>query len=119
MKEYSEVVITAFATYTRTVDLMKATGLSKSTIVKYKNDSHLRELAEERRLQVVKESVYKMQSELTKCVDTLVEIRDNTENNPQIRVYACNCIMNHCRDWTLSVDVMERIEALERIEEDG
>ncbi len=118
MNTYSERVITAFATYTKTVDLVKATGLSKSTIVRYKKDSHLLELAEERRLQVVKESVYKMQSELTRCVDTLVQIRDSAEVNPQIRVYACNCIMNHCRDWTLSVDVMERVEALEKIGED-
>lgn len=117
--KYSEVVVSAFATFTKTSELMKATGLSKATIVRYKKDSHLIELAEERRLQVVQESVYKMQSELTKCVDTLVQIRDNTEVNPQTRVYACNCIMNHCRDWTLSVDVMERVEALERMEEDG
>ena len=119
MKNYSEVVITAFATYTKTSDLMKATGLSRTTIVKYRKDSHLIKLAEERRLQVVQESVYKMQSELTKCVDTLIHIRDDKEVNPQIRVYACNCIMNHCRDWTLSVDVLERVEALERMEEDG
>lgn len=117
--KYSEVVISAFAIYQKTTDIMKATGLSKTTVCKYKKDSHLLELAEERRLQIVKESVYKMQSELTKCVDTLIEIRDNTENNPQIRVYACNCILNHCRDWTLSVDVMERVEALERISEEN
>lgn len=119
MKEYSEIVITAFATFTKTVDLMKATGLSKTTVVRYKQDSHLQELANERRLQIVKESVYKMQSELTKCVDTLVKIRDNEEINPQIRIYACNSIMNHCRDFTLSVDVMERVEALEKMEEES
>lgn len=119
MKEYSEVIISAFAVYTRTVDLMKATGLSKATIVKYKKDTRLMELAEERRLQVVKESVYKMQSELTKCIDTLVALRDSPEVNPQVRVSACNSIMNHCRDFTLSVDVIERLEALERMEEDG
>ena len=115
MKEYSEIVITAFATYTRNIDLMKATGLSKSTIVKYKKDRKLLELAAERRLQVVRESVYKMQSELTKCVETLVKIRDNEEVNSQIRIYACNCIMNQCKDWTMSIDVLERLQALEEI----
>lgn len=113
MKRYSEEVITAFATYTRTCDLVNATGLARGTIVKYKKDKELLRLADERRRQIVKQSVFKMQSELTKCVNTLVEIRDNTTINPQIRVYACNCIMNHCKDFTLSVDVMERIEELE------
>ena len=116
--EYSEVIISAFATYTKTVDLMAATGLSKTTIVRYKKDSHLMELARERRLLVVKEAVYKMQSEVMKCVDTLVEIRDDTSVNPQIRMYACNSIMNQCKDFTMSVDVIERIEALERTETD-
>lgn len=114
---YSELVITAFATYTKTVDLVSVTGLARSTIVKYKKDKELQRLADERRLQVVRESVYKMQAELTKCVDTLIKIRDNEENNPQIRVYACNCIMNHCRDWTLSVDVMKQIEELKTARE--
>ena len=118
MKEYSEVVITAFATYTRTIDLMTATGLCKTTIIKYKKDKRLLELATERRLQVVKESVFKMQSELTKCVDTLVRIRDDEEINPQIRVYACNCIMNQCKDWTMSIDVLDRLKALEEITKD-
>lgn len=117
MRNYSELVITAFATFTKISDLMSVTGLSRSTIIRYKKDDHLKELAEERRLQVVKEAVYKMQSELTKCVDTLVQIRDDTSVNPQIRVTACNCILNHCRDWTLSVDIMERVEALEKMEE--
>ena len=114
--KYTELVITAFATYTKTVDLMNVTGLSKQTIVNYKKDKKLLKLAEERRLQIVRQATYKMQSELTKCVDTLVSIRDNEENNPQIRVYACNCIMNHCKDWTLSVDVLDRLQALEQLQ---
>ena len=117
MKAYSELVITAFATFTRVSDLVRVTGLSKSTIIRYKKDEHLMELADERRLQVIQEAVYKMQSELTKCVDTLVEIRDDSTVNPQIRVTACNCLLNHCRDWTLSVDIMERVEALEKADE--
>lgn len=112
--KYSEVVINAFATYTKTVDLIQATGLSKGTICKYKRDSELMKLAQERRNQVVKEAVYKMQSELTKSVDVLVSIRDNEDVNAQTRAYVCNLLLNHCRDWTLSVDILERVEALEK-----
>ena len=112
--EYSEIVISAFAAFTKTIDLMKATGLSRPTINKYKKDSHLMELAAERRSQVVKEAVYKMQTELTKCIDTLAQIRDDKTNNPQIRAYACNCIMNHCKGWTVTLDITERVEALEK-----
>ncbi|SFB86903.1 hypothetical protein [Butyrivibrio sp. YAB3001] len=119
MKEYSEIVIAAFATFTKTVDLMNATGLSKSTIVKYKKDEQLKGLAQERRQQIVKESVYKLQSELTKCVDVLAKIRDDTSINPQVRVYACNSIMSHWKEFTLTVDLIERIERLEQIENEN
>ena len=114
--KYSELIINAFATYTRTIDLANATQLSRQTIIKYKKDEELQKLADERRMQVVKESVYKMQSELTKCVDTLVKIRDDEENNAQVRIYACNCIMNHCKEWTLSIDVLDRLQALEALQ---
>ena len=118
MKEYSEKVITAFAIYQKTSDLVKVTGLSRSTIVRYKKDESLLKLATERRLQAVKQSVYKMQSELFKCVEVLSGIRDNTEARPEVRVLACNSIMNQCKDWTLSVDVLERLEALELAQKD-
>lgn len=114
MKKYSELIINSFAMYTRTVDLMRETGLCKNTICQYKKDKRLLELANERRLQVVKESVYKMQSELTKSVEVLASLRDNEEVNAQTRAYCCNLLLNHCRDWTLSVDLLERVEALEK-----
>lgn len=118
MKAYSEIVINAFTLYTRTTDLITATGLCKSTIVKYKKDNELLKIVNERRGQVIKGAVYKMQSELVKTVDTLVSIRDNEEVNAQTRAYVCNLLLSHCRDWTQSVDILERLEALERIEKD-
>lgn len=117
MKKYSEIVISAFATYTRTNDLMKATGLSRKTIDRYRKDSELLEVASVRRMDVIRESVYKMQSELTKCVDTLTKIRDDEEVSPQTRLYACNCLLNQCKEYTVSVDILNRLEALEKREE--
>ena len=118
MKEYSEIVINAFTLYTRTIDLMNVTGLSRSTIVKYKKDNGLLRLVNERRGEVIKEAGYNMQSELTKTVKTLVSIRDNEEVNAQTRAYVCNLLLTHCREWTQSVDIIERLEALEKVSKD-
>lgn len=112
--QYSEKVITAFALYSKTSDLIKETGLSRSSVVRYKRDKELQRLASERRLQAVRQSLHKMQFELTKSVEVLTEIRDNEKTAPQVRVLACNSLLNQCKDWTLSVDVLERLEALER-----
>lgn len=111
---YSEKIITAFAMYRKTSDLVRETGLSRGTVLKYRKDKELIALANERRLDIISGAVFKMQSELTKCVDMLVMIRDDPEINPQIRVHACNALMNHCREWTLTADVIARVEALER-----
>lgn len=115
---YSDELIMAFVTYTRTVDLMRVTGLSKQTIVKYKHSKALQTVVNEHRQEIISTCVRKLQTQLTKCVDTLASIRDDTNNNAQTRINACNSLMNHCRDWTLTCDVLDRLQALERAQND-
>ena len=116
MKKYNEDVINAFALYQRTVDLMKATGLSHTTIVKYKKDEELLELANQRRGEIIKTTVNRLQGEMINSLRVLCKIRDNERVNPQVRVSACNSIFNNCRAWTETVDILERVEALEKKE---
>lgn len=110
---YNDKVILAFVTYTRTVDLMNATGLSKQTIVKYKKDEKLKKLVDDYRGQILRESLTKMQMEVKKNVETLVKIRDDDETPPQAKINACNSLMSHCKDWTIAIDVLNRLQALE------
>lgn len=110
---YSEKVINAFALYTRPVDLVKATGLHKSTIARYKHDDTLEELARERRADFVKDAVSKMQAELYASVDTLAQIRDSKEASEQTRAYACNCLLNQCKDWLTTQEIITRLRKLE------
>ncbi len=114
MKQYSEIVITAFATYRKTVDLMNATGLSRTTIGKYKKDGELMALADARRVEIVRESVDRMRNEMLKSVEALAEIRDDKEVNPQTRAYSANSLLTHAKDWITTVEILARVEALEQ-----
>lgn len=111
---YSESVILAFARFTRSSDLVRETGLSKTTITRYRKDAELQRLAAERRMDIVRGAVYQLQSELTKSVETLAKVRDDPKVNAQVRVYAANCILNHYRDYSFALDISERVAALER-----
>ncbi len=116
--KYGEKIITAFAIYHRTVDLMKATGLSKGTVVKYKKDSELMELAGQRRKEMLQTAVHKMEHELYNTVQTLCRIRDDKSVNPQVRVSASNTLLNHFHSLKVTLEFEDRIEALEKAEEE-
>lgn len=114
LKNYDERIVLAFAVYSRTVDLMNVTGLSRTTICKYKKDTQLSELAKERRNELLKSAVHRLECELLKTVDALCKIRDNTKVNPQTRVSACNTILNHFNNLKMTLEISDRIEALEK-----
>lgn len=114
MKTYDEKIIMSFAVYHRTVDLMKATGLSKATIVRYKKDDELMTLANKQRDELLKSAVHRMECELLKTIATLCQIRDNPRVNAQTRVSACNTILNHFQTLRFSLEIQERVEALEK-----
>ena len=120
MKQYDEKIILYFAMFHRTVDLMNATGLSKNTICKYKKDKHLMELARERREELLQSAVHRLECELFNTINVLCKIRDRESVNPQTRVSACNTILNHFQGLKTTLEITERLEALERSgEEDG
>lgn len=112
-KQYSETVITAFLTYDKVTDIVKATGISRKTITKYKYSADFQEILSQRRIEYVKEAVNKMQGALTECVEVLMSIIRDPDTAPQVKVNAIQTVFNQCRDWTLSVNVMDRIEQIE------
>ena len=114
LKTYSEKIIFAFATLSRTTDIARVTGLSRSTVIRMKREPELIKLVDERRQELVTGAVHQMQAELLKTVETLTEIRDDPNVSSQTRVSACNSILNHAETWIELHDIMQRIEKLEQ-----
>lgn len=115
-KDYSETVIGAFLKYDKLSDIIEETGLSRNTVAKYRDDPHLQEILADRRMEMIKSSVNKMQSSMNECVDVLQSIICNEEVSPQTRINAVQIMLNQCKAWTETTDILERLKALENAE---
>ena len=116
--EQDERVISAFLTNYRAVDIMKETGLSKSTVYKLRNNQVFQKVIKERKQAILKTAVNKMQSYLTKDVEILQEIIEDPETSPQVKINGIRVLMEQRRDWTMTTDIIKRLEALENPSED-
>ena len=116
--EQDERVISAFLTNYRAVDIMKETGLSKSTVYKLRNNQVFQKVIKERKQAILKTAVNKMQSYLTKDVEILQEIIEDPETSPRVMINGIRVLMEQLRDWTMTTDIIKRLEALENPSED-
>ena len=116
--EQDERVISAFLTNYRAVDIMKETGLSKSTVYKLRNNQAFQKVIKERKQAILKTAVNKMQGYLTKDVEILQEIIEDPETSPQTKINGIKVLMEQLRDWTMTTDIIKRLEALENPSED-
>ena len=113
-KNYSEKVINAFLENEKVVDIMSATGLSRGTINKYRDDEDFQRVLFERKEQFVSAAVTRMQSALSEAAEVLKDIINNEDIAAQVRVNAISVLFQQCKAWTTELDIMKRIEALEK-----
>ena len=111
---FTEDLIAAFLEYDKISDIMRATGLSRNTVTRYRDDPQFQDILNQRRVQIIRRSVQQMQHSLTDCVNVLNRIINNDDISPQIRVNAIQIMMSQCKSWTETADLAERVEALER-----
>ena len=113
-----ERIIGAFLTNFRMVDVMRETGLSKNTCYKIRNDPDFQKVIRERKEAILKTAVNKMQGYMIRDVEILQEIIEDPETSAQVKINAIQTILNQLRDWTTSVDILKRLEALQKASED-
>lgn len=95
--KYSDEVIDAFALYQKNEDIAKAINKSVRTVQLYKKDEELQKLVEERRTIYTKLAVNKLQNSMNIAIDGLIDIIQDKEIKPQIRVNAISCMLNVCK----------------------
>lgn len=115
---HDERVISAFLNNFRMVDVMRATGLSKNTVYKIRNDPEFQKAIRERKEAILKTAVNKMQNYLTKDVEILQQIIEDPDTSQQTKVNAIKVMMEQLRDWTTTTDIMKKLEALQKPSED-
>lgn len=113
-KQYSEKVINAFLEHDKITDIMAATGLSRGTIDKYRKDEEFQKVLFERKERFVAAAVSKMQASMSRGAEVLQRIIENESVAPQTRVNAISVLFAQCKAWTTELDLLKRIEALEK-----
>lgn len=118
MKEYNEKLIEAFLTEYKVIDIVRITGLSKTTIYKYKNDPAFQAVLTERRSAMVSSAVDRMTQYMNENVEALQSVIRDPETSAQTKVNAIQVMMNQLQSWTTTTDILRRLQALEDAEFD-
>ena len=115
MKNYDERWICAFLTSVRREDIMKAAGIGKTRFYRLKNDPEFMRIVNERRGDIVREAVMRMESHLAEAVEVLWAVVTKEEVSDQVRLNGINMLLSQFNSYKMLVDIQERIENLEKI----
>lgn len=113
MKEYAENLITAFLTSYKPSEIMKAAGISKTKYYRLKADADFQRILTERRSELVKEAVLKMESFLSEDVEILQGIIRDEKTSAQVKINGINLLMSQLSNWKSMTEVLDRLQKLE------
>ena len=92
-------------------------GISRDTAYKYlKNEKFQAEL-NKRRSECVTDTVRFLQSKLSICSETLVNIVENPETGAQIKINAINAIFTNCKALLETTEILQKMAELEAEQE--
>lgn len=113
MKEYPEYLITAFITSCKRAEILKLAGIGKTKYYKLKNDPEFQQVVSERRGELVKEAVLRMESYLTEDIEILQSIIRDENASDQVRINGINLLMSQLGQWKALTDLQERMKRIE------
>ena len=113
MKQYEESLITAFLTSYKPAEIMKLTGISKTKYYGLKRDPDFQRILTQRRTEIIKEAVLKMESYLTEDVEILQGIIRKEDTSDQVKINGINLLMSQLNQWKSTTEILDRLQALE------
>lgn len=120
MKKNTEDRIIAALLSTSTIrEAAEVVGVSERTIYTRLKEKDFKASLEKARRELWKGHTQALQGQLGKAIDTIVEIMDGDDVPPQVRLNAASEIIRSGMKLTELVDVVERVDALERFTEDN
>lgn len=115
MRDYAqhEKVLSAFLLNYKMTDIIRESGLSRSTVYKLRHDVDFQKALAERKHEILKTATAKLQSYTTSAAETLIEIIGNPENSAQIRLNAINILFSQLGNLTAISDLWDVVSELE------
>ena len=112
-KKYDERLINAFCQATKRDEILKLAKIGKIRYYNLRADPDFMNAVNERRADIVKEAVLRMEGYITEDVERLQEIVRNPKTKDQIKINAINLLMTQLANWRTATDIEARLLALE------
>ena len=114
-KEFDESLVAAFARTPKISEIQKQTGISRSRLYRLRGDPEFQAVVRERREQLVREAIRRMEEGLGDAVRVLRQIITDESIAPQVRLNAVNTLMSQLANWKQAVEFEARLTALEDV----
>lgn len=113
LKNYSEKTINAFLTCNKISEIMKETGLGRTTIDRLRKDPVFQNILAERREAMLQGALDTMREQLQPAARRLIEIIEDPETPKQTAVNAIATLFTTVRNMTELCEYGKRIASLE------
>lgn len=114
-RKNDELIISALISTSTTRAAAAACGVSESVIYSRLKNPEFREKYDRARREVLIQSASALQGHLTAAIEAMGEIVNDRDTNPQTRLNAAEAVLRNTLKLTERVDVLDRLEALERL----
>lgn len=91
--------------------------VSESTIYRRLQEPGFRDRLNASRSVLINYATTRLQAEISGAIDVIIDIMNNPENPPQVRLNASDSIIRNCLKITEQCNIIERVERLEAIYE--
>jgi len=109
-----EKIISALLACGSLAEVSAATNTPPRTLYTIMHSSNFRKKLNAAKSDMLGQSVVKLNGYTSMCVDILAEIARDTEQNGQVRVSACRSLLDMAGRYNEQIDIIQRIEELER-----
>lgn len=115
MKISDERIISALLQARTIKEASELASVSESTFYRRLQDLDFRNRLNESRTALIDFATTKLQAELSRAIDVIIDLMNNPENPPQVRLNASDSIIRNCLKITEQCNIIERVERLEAI----
>ena len=112
----NEVVIAALLNEPTVSKAAEKCGLSQRQIYERMKTKNFKEEYHQAKRSILEAVTNGLQTRLTAATETAIQIMQDKETSPQTRLNACNLIFHQCQKLTETIDILDRIESLEKMQ---
>ena len=113
-RKNDEIILSALVACGSVRAAAKIAGCSETTIRTRLNDSVFRDRYEQAKGAILTEACDAISARLTRAIDTLCEVLEDTENAATVRVSAADSLLRYGLRYVEVANILARLEAIEK-----